>query len=193
MSLLYLSETGQELMCKHSKDGMPANSTERLPHAETQKGHYPSGPKGQCIKRMLSNSYLKLLAIRRALKGPKLKSPWSSCRLGLSGPSLTVAAAPHKLKSPWSSCRLGLSGPSLTVAAAPHIIAGTRPKRARTSAGSRPKWARAKWARACIFSNLSQFCSSKSLQGGGRDARKATAARALNNARTRSTRNSYNI
>ena len=90
-----MSETGQELMCKHSKDGMPANSTERLPHAETQKGHYPSGPKGQCIKRMLSNSYLKLLAIRRALKGPKLKSPWSSCRLGLSGPSLTVAAAPH--------------------------------------------------------------------------------------------------
>ena len=31
-----MSETGQELMCKHSKDGMPANSTERLPHAETQ-------------------------------------------------------------------------------------------------------------------------------------------------------------
>ena len=111
-------------------------------------GHYPSGPKGQCIKRMLSNSYLKFPAIRRALKGPKLKSPWSSCRLGLSGPSLTVAAAPH-------------------------IIAGTRPKRARTSAGSRPKWARAKWARACIFSNLSQFCFSNSLQGGGRDARKA--------------------
>ena len=108
-------------------------------------GHYPSGPKGHCIKRMLSNSYLKLLAIRRALKGPKLKSPWSSRRLGLSGPSLTVAAAPHK-------------------------IAGTRPKWARASAGS--------WALACIFSNLSQFCFSKSLQGGGRDARKASAARA---------------
>ena len=152
VSLLYMSETGQELMCKHSKDGMPANSTERLPHAETQKGHYPSGPKGQCIKRMLSNSYLKLLAIRRALKGPKLKSPWSSCRLGLSGPSLTVAAAPHK-------------------------IAGTRPK----------------WARACIFSNLSQFCFSNSLQGGGRDARKAKAARASISARARGTRNSRNF
>ena len=163
VSLLYMSETGQELMCKHSKDGMPANSTERLPHAETQKGHYPSGPKGQCIKRMLSNSYLKLLAIRRALKGPKLKSTWSSCRLGLSGPSLTVAAAPH-------------------------IIAGTRPKWARASAGTRPKW-----ARACIFSNLSQFCFSNSLQGGGRDARKAFAARAPNNARTRGTRNSRNF
>ena len=163
VSLLYMPETGQELMCKHSKDGMPANSTERLPHAETQKGHYPSGPKGQCIKRMLSNSYLKLLAIRRALKGPKLKSTWSSCRLGLSGPSLTVAAAPHK-------------------------IAGTRPKRARASAGTWPKW-----ARACIFSNLSQFCFSNSLQGGGRDARKAFAARAPNNARTRGTRNSRNF
>ena len=131
-------------------------------------GHYPSGPKGQCIKRMLSNSYLKLLAIRRALKGPKLKSPWSSCRLGLSGPSLTVAAAPH-------------------------INAGTRPKEARTSAGSRPKRARAKWARACIFSTLSQFCSSKSLQGGGRDARKALAAGAPNSARARGTRNSRNF
>ena len=105
----------------------------------------------------------KLLAIRRALKGPKLKSTWSSCRLGLSGPSLTVAAAPH-------------------------IIAGTRPKWARASAGTRPKW-----ARACIFSNLSQFCFSNSLQGGGRDARKAFAARAPKNARTRSTRNSRNF
>ena len=163
VSLLYMSETGQELMCKHSKDGMPANSTERLPHTETQKGHYPSGPKGQCIKRMLSNSYLKLLAIRRALKGPKLKSPWSSRRLGLSGPSLTVVTAPHK-------------------------TAGTRPKWARASKGTRPKW-----ARACIFSNLSQFCFSNSLQGGGGDARKALAARAPNNARTRGTRNSRNF
>ena len=92
----------------------------------------------------------KLLAIRRALKGPKLKSLWSSRRLGLSGPSLTVVTAPHK-------------------------TAGTRPKWARASKGTRPKW-----ARACIFSNLFQFCFSKSLQGGGRDARKAFAARAPN-------------
>ena len=131
------------------------------------------GPLSKWAKRPMHQEnaiqlFPKLLAIRRALKGPKLKSTWSSCRLGLSGPSLTVAAAPH-------------------------IIAGTRPKRARTSAGSRPKWARAKWARACIFSNLSQFCSSKSHQGGGRDARKASAARALNNARTRGTRNSRNF
>ena len=130
---------------------------------QRHSGHESSGPKGHCIKRMLSNSYLKLLAIRRTLKGSKLKSPWSSRRLGLSGPSLTVAAAPH-------------------------IIAGTRPKWARASAGTRPKW-----ARACIFSNLSQFCFSNSHQGGGRDARKAFAARAPNNARMRGTRNSRNF
>ena len=166
VSLLILTETGQELSCKHSKEGMPANSTKRLPHAERhRRATIQVIQKANCIGRMLSDSLLF------SPQGEPSKGIYSI-----------------QLKQQRSRSRLGLSGPSLTVAAAPHITAGTRPKWVRASVGSRPKW-----AHACIFSNLSQFCFSNSLQGGGRDARKAIAARALNNARARGTRNSCNF
>ena len=107
VSLLYMTETGQELMCKHSKEGMPANSTKRLPHAERhRRATIQVIQKANCIMRMLSHFFLfsPQGEPSKGIYSIQLKQQRSRNRLGHGGPSLMVATAPEQLpaRSKWA-------------------------------------------------------------------------------------------